>query len=101
MAAVAEVSEFGDEVVQLKMLQTILTTLTSPHFFMEEELVASLLRVCFLLHRNRSPMIHHTADATIRQVVDLLFDRLSSAYFFILVSTPWSFSKSGLPACLT
>jgi hypothetical protein len=66
--------DIGDETVQLKVLQTMLTLITSSNN-LHGNALAQALGLCFRLHDSRSPSVHHTASATLRQVVTMLFDR--------------------------
>lgn len=74
-------AESDDETVQVKILQTLLLALGSPSALarVEEGALSQALGLCFRLHggAGRSPMITNTATATLRQVVALLFDRVS------------------------
>ncbi|PON87081.1 Mon2, dimerization and cyclophilin-binding domain containing protein [Trema orientale] len=74
-------AEMGDEIVQLKTLQTILTILQSRLHPEDEDNMVEALDICLrLLENNRSSdSVRSTAAATFRQAVALIFDHVVSA----------------------
>jgi hypothetical protein len=74
-------AESEDQNVQLKILQTLLLTISPSSVECGELLQGSLLQalsICFRLFLQKKSMtIHHTAFAALRQVVTLLFDRVT------------------------
>jgi hypothetical protein len=74
-------AESEDQSVQLKVLQTLLLTISPAAVECGELLRGSLLQalsICFRLFlQKKSAPIHHTAFAALRQLVALLFERVS------------------------
>lgn len=62
--------------VQLRVLQAVPLLMTPPHFQMSSAMLAQVLTICLRYYGVSDPIIHHTADATLRQVVTLLFERV-------------------------
>ena len=62
---------------QIKVLQTLPILLSHPSFSHSEALLAQALSICFHFHKSvEAPTIHHTATATMTQLITLLFDRV-------------------------
>lgn len=64
------------EELQLRILQTALVLLTSKRSSVTGDVLAKALVLCFRLHFTKNEVTNHTAEATIRQVVALVFDRV-------------------------
>ncbi|KAK9137366.1 hypothetical protein Sjap_007960 [Stephania japonica] len=81
LSTLKEHAEMGDEIAQLKTLQTILIIFQSRLHPENEENMAQALLICLrLLENNRySDSVHNTAAATFRQAVALIFDRVVRA----------------------
>jgi len=75
-------AESEDGSVQLKVLQTLLLTLSPAGLECGELLRGSLLQclgVCFrLVIQRRNEVVHHTAGAAVRQVVSRLYEKVTS-----------------------
>ncbi|ELR19146.1 MON2 family protein [Acanthamoeba castellanii str. Neff] len=74
MRVLAQQVEAGDDTVKLKILQAVVSLLTTQTNMHGESLSQSLC-MCFRLHKNKSVAIKNTASATLRQIVTMLFDR--------------------------
>lgn len=63
-------AESEDDNVSLKILQTLLLIIGSPHSLarVEETALSQALGLCFRLHAGTNPIIANTATATLRQV---------------------------------
>eukprot|EP00742_Colponemidia_sp_Colp-10_P001901 GILJ01002032.1.p1 GENE.GILJ01002032.1~~GILJ01002032.1.p1 ORF type:complete len:787 (-),score=109.28 GILJ01002032.1:1044-3107(-) len=70
--------ELSDEQLHLKVLQILLLLLNPKSLPLIEELTAQALTICFRLYGQKNPIVHNTAAATLRQIVTLLFDRVTS-----------------------
>lgn len=69
----------GNSEIRLKILQTLPLLVSHRSFTLSESLLAQALSICFHFHnRIESPVIHHTATATLTQLVTLLFDRVEA-----------------------
>jgi len=66
--------EAEDETVKLKILQTVVSLLTT-YTTIHGESLSQCLCMCFRLHKNKGVSVKNTASATLRQVVTMLFDR--------------------------
>jgi hypothetical protein len=74
MRVLAQQVEAGDDTVKLKILQAVVSLLTTQANMHGESLSQSLC-MCFRLHKNKSVAVKNTASATLRQIVTMLFDR--------------------------
>ncbi len=68
----------GDEGVQAKILQTVLSLLASKTYPVRRDDLSQAFSICLVLHGGSaaSALINNTATATMRQAVSLLFDRV-------------------------
>ncbi|XP_039250007.2 protein MON2 homolog [Styela clava] len=71
-----QVYDQGIEELQLRLLQTTLVLLTSKRSAVAGDILSRALVLCFRLHFTKNEVTNHTAEATIRQVVAVVFDRL-------------------------
>ena len=72
-------AEVEDGAVQLRILQTLLLCIAPASIACGEILTGSLLQslgICFRLFASRSPVIHNTSSAALRQIVSLLYDKV-------------------------
>lgn len=65
--------DLPEEPVQLRVLQAVVTLLTTT-YELHGETLASALVVCFKLYESKTPSVASTASASLRQAVSLLFD---------------------------
>ena len=77
-------AEGNDEGVLLKVIQTLLLAIAPQRVvaLIEEAALCQALNLCFILHCNENPVLSNTANAALRQVVSLLFDRVFVAGSF-------------------
>ena len=70
----------GDEGVQAKILQTVLSLLASQTYPVRRDDLSRALSICLVLHDGgaASALINNTATATMRQAVSLLFERIDA-----------------------
>ena len=70
----------GDEGVQAKILQTVLSLLASQTYPVRRDDLSRALSICLRLHDGgaASALINNTATATMRQAVSLLFERIEA-----------------------
>lgn len=67
-----------DETVQVKVLQTIMST--PPHMTLLNELVVEqLLQLLYVLHNSPSAGVHHTATAGLRHIAECIADGAAAA----------------------
>jgi len=66
-----------DESVELKILQAMNSLMTSP-LPLYGSSMARALRVCFLLHNHKNPVVRNTAAATLRQVSVMLLEKAAN-----------------------
>lgn len=62
--------------IYLRLLQTCLILLTSNQAMVTGKNLAHAIVLCFRLHFTKNEVVNNTAEATIRQVVALVFDRV-------------------------
>ena len=62
--------------LQLKVLQSILP-LISIYSEIHDELLADVFQICFKLQDSKFPVVSSTATATVRQLVVIIFDKIS------------------------
>lgn len=62
--------------LQVKVLQTLLLTVTWRSCELPEDTLASALAVCIQLAEQRNATVKNAASATLRQVISLIFDRV-------------------------
>lgn len=73
-----QVFEQNIDELQLRLLQTSLILLTSTRSAVQGHVLSQALVLCFRLHFTKNEVTNNTAEATIRQVVALVFDRVVS-----------------------
>lgn len=73
-----QVYDQGIEELQLRLLQTSLVVLTSKKSSVSGVVLSKALVLCFRLHFTKNEVTNHTAEATIRQVVAMVFDRITT-----------------------
>ena len=74
-------AETDDAAVQLKILQTLLLCISPVSIACGEILTGSLLQalgVCFRLFSSKNAMIANTSSAALRQIIQLLYDKIQS-----------------------
>jgi hypothetical protein len=64
--------------VLLKALQTMPLLTTPKRFDVPEDVIRQLFTIAFDLVASERPIIHHTASATLQQMMTLVFDRVES-----------------------
>lgn len=64
--------------VQVKVLQTLLLTVTWRSCELPEDSLASALAVCIQLSEQRNATVKNAASATLRQIISLMFDRVGA-----------------------
>lgn len=64
--------------VQVKVLQTLLLTVTWRGCDLPEEMFASGLTVCFQLSEHKNTTVRNAASATLRQIISQLFDKVEA-----------------------
>jgi len=64
----------SDEQVQLKILQTLMKFTSCDTFELQEQNVRQAISLCLKLGQAKQADIHHTAEAALKRVVDLLFE---------------------------
>ena len=62
--------------VLLKALQTLPLITAPKRFDVPEDVIKQLFSIAFDLFASEKPIIHHTASATLQQMVTLIFDRV-------------------------
>ena len=62
--------------VQVRVLQTLLCVVAWRSCELGEDVILASLLACFTLHASKSAMVRNAADASVRQVVSLLFDHV-------------------------
>lgn len=67
--------------IRLKILQTLPLLLANSAYEMPVPLQAQALAICLRMHADKEGVIHHTAGATLRQVMELLFERAEAEAF--------------------
>eukprot|EP00931_Biecheleriopsis_adriatica_P056419 TRINITY_DN33425_c0_g2_i1.p1 TRINITY_DN33425_c0_g2~~TRINITY_DN33425_c0_g2_i1.p1 ORF type:complete len:1879 (-),score=400.44 TRINITY_DN33425_c0_g2_i1:16-5652(-) len=67
----------GDEIVQLKVLQTIMAT-PSHMTLLNELVVEQLMQLLYVLHNSANASVHHTACAGLRQLAEHLADQAAA-----------------------
>jgi hypothetical protein len=58
----------GEDEIRLKILQTLPLLLSSASYVVSPMFVSLSMDVCFRFLTDKSPIIQHTAEATVRQV---------------------------------
>lgn len=71
-----QIFEQGIDDLQLRLLQTVIVLVTSKSCALTGQSLAKAIVLCFRLHFTKSYVVNNTAEATIRQIVALVFDRL-------------------------
>src|SRR6056297_2151530 len=66
--------------VHVKVLQTLLLTITWRACDLAEDMLASALIICIQLTEHRNATVRNAAQATLRQVVSLMFDRIAELH---------------------
>ena len=66
----------SDDEICIKVLQTLPLLLTPSSYVVDASALSAALSICFEMLEHRSPTIRHTSQATLRQVVSLMFDRV-------------------------
>eukprot|EP00002_Diphylleia_rotans_P035993 TRINITY_DN7895_c0_g1_i2.p1 TRINITY_DN7895_c0_g1~~TRINITY_DN7895_c0_g1_i2.p1 ORF type:complete len:1408 (+),score=287.78 TRINITY_DN7895_c0_g1_i2:47-4270(+) len=64
-----------DETILLRLLQ-IISALVNSTIIIREDIFSKIIGYCFRLHLNRTPTVHHTACATIQQIITSLFGKV-------------------------
>ncbi|OMJ78327.1 hypothetical protein SteCoe_21882 [Stentor coeruleus] len=73
--------ETNDESLQLKSLQTIMLILDPTVLLLTEDLISMVWRISLSLQGFKSPLVRNTASATLRQLVNITFEKLSQISF--------------------
>lgn len=73
-----QIYEQGSEELQLRLLQTVIVLVTSKSCNLHGQSLSQAIVLCFRLHFTKNEVTNNTAEATIRQVVSLVFDRVVS-----------------------
>jgi len=78
LATLVDQADTGDEGVQAKILQTVLSLLASRTYPVRRDDLSRAFSICLVLHDQSaaSALINNTATATMRQAVSLLFERV-------------------------
>jgi len=71
-----QVFDQGLEEVHLRVLQTVIVLATSNSASLQGQSLARAIVLCFRLHFTKNEVTNNTAEATVRQVVSLVFDRV-------------------------
>ena len=90
-------ADTNKEEIKIKILQTLPLVMTSKAFDVDQELIAQALRVCFALHASSSPktLVCHTTEATMRQMISMLFDHVEEGSLGLTVMDEKSPSVRG------
>ncbi|KAL6072015.1 Endocytosis and vacuole integrity protein [Balamuthia mandrillaris] len=92
MRVLSTQADLADDTTKLKVLQCILSLLSTKND-LHGEALSQPLCICFRLHKNKTPTVQNTAAATLRQIVTLLFDRSAAELKNQDASTSDSISK--------
>jgi hypothetical protein len=93
--ALMMMKDLGEEGIHLKVLQIILTLVTSSSYILEEDSTASIIGLCFGMINSKNSLVQSTAQAALRQINTLVFEQsgkesavssIAYAYFQDLVS---------------
>ena len=81
LATLVDQAGTGDEGVQAKILQTVLSLLASKTYPVRRDDLSRAFSICLVLHGGSaaSALINNTATATMRQAVSMLFERVGES----------------------
>nr|CAB3263902.1 protein MON2 homolog [Phallusia mammillata] len=71
-----QIYEQGIDELQLRLLQTVIVLATSKSCALRGQPLAKAIGLCFRLHFTKNEVTNNTAEATVRQVVSLVFERV-------------------------
>ncbi|CAK8698239.1 unnamed protein product [Clavelina lepadiformis] len=71
-----QVFEQGVEELQLRLLQTVIVLVTSKSSELKGQSLSKAIVLCFRLHFTKNEVTNNTAEATVRQVISMIFERV-------------------------